>query len=451
MEIVRPIPCLTPLLPNASPHLSIMPPTHPSTTSKIKRNSLTRHADLTVSPRLATSHSEPAFAPTINLDLLNGTGIYDDLFVLRARCSNCRVWTAGFLDASSTQHPMTFAFGPATRLQSNDKAAPLKRHARYGTFTMDMVAATGAGAGVPLPEGQLKGVQAGRLVKDGDAKDRAHAVVGCVALFVLWPVNVVLAGFFKNIRIHVGFSVGIMGFLVVAFGLGIATSGQYIRVSFCFALSSFLFPLLPSPPTPSSSHPSWYSTNTTQSQTYTSPHQILAFLSLAPLLLLSLLPTPPLKSLLPTLSPKLHTPLTSLTFTLLVLSAGLGLRLGAQPTPIIIAYAAVALLVTTFIALVTLCVRRRGSAYARATTRRRLGEEDESDFARAKWGVRKKLSGGSWSGEEGRREHGHGHGQRFGHERSASAGSWREAVGGGTMPGPQYLMNMHPGVPVYVK
>lgn len=185
----------------------------------------------------------------------------------------------------------------------------------------------------------------------------------------------------------------------------------------------------------------------TQSKSYTSPHQLLAFISLLPLVLLAILPSPPLKSLLPTLAPKLHTPLASLAFTLLVLSGGLGLRLGAQPTPIILAYAAVALLVAAFIAIVGLCVRRRGSAYARARTRRRLGEEDESDFSRAKWGVRKKLSGSSME-EEGTRG---GQGQGYGHERSGSAGSWREVVGGGTMPGPQYLMNMHPGVPVYVK
>lgn len=92
----------------------------------------------------------------------------------------------------------------------------------------------------------------------------------------------------------------------------------------------------------------------------------------------------------------------------------------------------------------------------------------------AKWGVGKKLSGssqdGSWVGGEGGyagyagyapgQGHGQGvgfvqtqvqgpQGQMQGHERSTSAGSF--LVGRGTMPGPQYLMNMHPGVPVYVK
>ena len=160
---------------------------------------------------------------------------------------------------------------------------------------------------------------------------------------------------------------------------------------------------------------------------------------------MSLLPVPKFKQLR-TWIPKLHMPLTNLVYLLLVLSGGLGLRLSSQANPIVLAYVAVTLLVSVFTTFIMMCVRRRGSAYARATTRRRLGEEDERDFGMAKWGARKKLesttstastgSEGSW---------------RPGHERSASASSWREAVGGGTMPGPQYLMAMHPGVPVYVK
>jgi hypothetical protein len=51
--------------------------------------------------------------------------------------------------------------------------------------------------------------------------------------------------------------------------------------------------------------------------------------------------------------------------------------------------------------------------------------------------------GGSGSGEFG--THGQHQQQRY-HQRSPS----RSAYGGGTMPGPQYLLNMHPGVPVQV-
>lgn len=367
------------------------------------------------------------------------------MYVLRAVCRSCRVWPNGFVDTASSAAPMIFAFGPGTAKQSDDANAPLRRHVRYGTFTMDMSAATSKDAGVPEANPQLRGAVINSLAKDRDRKDVAHAVLGCIALFVLWPVNVVLAGFFRNIRIHVGVSVGILGFLVVSFALGIATSAQYNRV--CGSLPFFLsFPF---------SHGNPADMSIAQSKTYTSPHQILAFLSLLPILLMALLPTRPLAALKAWI-PKLHTPLTTLTFTLLVLAGGLGLRLAMMPNPIILAYVAVTLFVAVFTTSILLCVRRRGSAYARATTRRRLGEdedEEDADVGLARWRLRKKLSGSSSNGswEAGGGAYGYGAQGQTGamaHERSASQGSF--VMGRGTMPGPQYLMNMHPGVPVYV-
>ena len=96
---------------------------------------------------------------------------------------------------------------------------------------MNMLAATGEG-GVPSKSNAMSGVQVvGSMVKDHDRANLAHAIVGCLALFVLWPLNVIFAGFFKNIRIHVGVSVVVMAFLLVAYTLGGVTSAQFNRVS----------------------------------------------------------------------------------------------------------------------------------------------------------------------------------------------------------------------------
>jgi hypothetical protein len=194
---------------------------------------LIKNVDVTISPRIATTHSEPTFTPSISLSIQPGTTITpDNLFILRAICHNCRVWLNGFLDVKSTSQPMIYAFGPGNKLQSDDPSAPLKRHVRYGHFTMDMSAATG-NSSVPEPSAAASGVQVlGGMTKDQDRKNLAHAVVGCLALFVLWPLNVLLAGFLKRIGVHVGVSVFILVFLVVSYGLGIATSGEYNRVSF---------------------------------------------------------------------------------------------------------------------------------------------------------------------------------------------------------------------------
>jgi hypothetical protein len=152
------------------------------------------------------------------------------MFVLEAVCRNCRVWPNGFIDIESTAHSMIYAFGPGNVLQSDSADAPLKRHIRYGKFTMDMKAATGKG-GVPAASEAMGGVEmVGGMTRDHDRANLAHAVLGSLALFVLWPLNVVLAGFFRRIGIHVGMSVGILVFLVISYALGIWTSGEYNRV-----------------------------------------------------------------------------------------------------------------------------------------------------------------------------------------------------------------------------
>lgn len=348
--------------------------------------------NVTLSPRLGSKKSEPTFAPEFNIDILPGTQVNDNEFILKAVCRNCRVWRGGFLNVQSQAQPMFYAFGDGNDVQSNSKSANLKRHVRYGHFTMDMTAAIGAG-GVPAATSASKNITAGEMIKDSDPTRIAHAIIGCVALFVIWPLNILIAGFFKNIRIHVVLSVVIVVFLIVAYSLGISTSTQYNR-----------------------------------SKHFNSAHQILAFISLVPILLLSILPIPSVASLHAKIR-SLHTPLVSATFVLLVIGAGLGLHLASQTRPIILAYSAVSLGVFVFNISITACVRRRGSAYRRQN---RVREEDEVPM--------RKLSDQSFQ-------------QPFyGYSASAQATTAEgpNRFGGGTMPGPQYMLNMHPGVPVQV-
>lgn len=155
---------------------------------------------------------------------------------------------------------------------------------------------------------------------------------------------------------------------------------------------------------------------------------------------MSLLPIPSI-SKLHNLIPRLHTPIVSTAFVLLVLTGGLGLHLSSQARPVILGYTAVALMVFLFTIVLTSCIRRRGSAYARTNNRKRLGEEDDREIMMGKLDDSRSSSKSSFSpgstppsGEFG--ADGQNQGQRA-------------FYGGGTMPGPQYLLNMHPGVPVH--
>lgn len=190
-------------------------------------------SDVTVSPRIGRKGGEPVFTDKIDVEVLDGTRIQDDVMILHARCSDCRVWPNGFLDATAPHQPMIYAFGARYALQSSSSSANLKRHVRYGHFTMDMTAATGTG-GIPLKSNASSGVEElGAMTKDMDRKTLAHAISGCIVLFVVWPLNVLIAGFMKNVRIHVGFSMAVVLALGVVYGLGISTSNQYNRVSLC--------------------------------------------------------------------------------------------------------------------------------------------------------------------------------------------------------------------------
>ncbi|KAF1849144.1 iron reductase domain protein [Cucurbitaria berberidis CBS 394.84] len=376
--------------------------------------------NVTISPRLGSKASEPTFSPNVAVEILPGTQINDSMLILHARCRNCRVWPNGFLDTKTDAHPMIYAFGHGNRLYSDSPSAGLKRHIRYGHFTMDMVAATGEGR-VPS-KSAVSGVRiGGEMVRDHDRANLAHAIVGCLALFLIWPLNVIFAGFFKNIKIHIGVSVVVMAFLLVAYALGGVTSAQYNR-----------------------------------SKSFNSPHQITAFISLLPILLISILPLPSVSKLHAKI-PSLHTPLTSVTFVLLVLTGGLGLHLSSQARPVILGYTAVALMVFVFNTVLQTCIRRRGSAHARAANRKTPGEtDDDRDLMLGKMVESRStsstsLGAGGAPPAYGAPYYGRGENREFGADGQQQRSPGRvNGYGGGTMPGPQYLLNMHPGVPVQV-
>jgi len=96
---------------------------------------------------------------------------------------------------------------------------------------MDLVAATGE-SGVPEPSSQQKGVvQLGGMKRDHDRANLAHAVIGCLALFVLWPLNTIITGCIRRTSVQLYFALIIVAFMVTSYGLGIATSAQFNRVS----------------------------------------------------------------------------------------------------------------------------------------------------------------------------------------------------------------------------
>ncbi|CAJ2503233.1 Uu.00g106270.m01.CDS01 [Anthostomella pinea] len=190
--------------------------------------------NVTISPRLAHGHSEPVHAPEIDIEALPGTGLVNETtYVFNGRCGNCRTWTNGQIDVSSTAQNMLYATGDQGDMKSYDAAAPLRMHWSYGTFTMDLVHATGPG-GVPTitADEDTRSVAAVQgLSKTGkrDSAAVAHAVIMVPVFVGIYPLGILVLRLGDWVRWHaVNQGVAVVLFIVGA-GLGFKISGSYNR------------------------------------------------------------------------------------------------------------------------------------------------------------------------------------------------------------------------------
>ncbi|OBT88244.1 hypothetical protein VE02_02776 [Pseudogymnoascus sp. 03VT05] len=185
---------------------------------------------VTISPRIATGHSEPTFTTDVQVEVLDGSSIQNGFFVMNALCRGCRSWNGGSLNLSTTVQPFIYAVGPnGVPISSDSQTAGLRRHDSFGHFTMNMVQATGLG-GVPLASNITSGATLlGSLVKDGDKASKAHGFLMALVALVIIPFDVIIIGLFKWPMLHV-FTGSLVLFLVLtAMGLGIYVSTEYNR------------------------------------------------------------------------------------------------------------------------------------------------------------------------------------------------------------------------------
>lgn len=197
--------------------------------------------NVTLSPRLAKGHSEPVYAPEIQVEALPGTGLVNETtYVYNGRCGNCREWAGGkgSIDVKSTTQSMLYATGETGDTRSDDPAYSVGLHYNYGTFAADLVRATGGSGSVPdlRPSGELELVGAtpqGKLAVEG-RKDRvatAHALVMVFCFVGLLPFGTLILRLGGWVRWHAANQGLALVLVIVGFGTGVATSRLYNRVS----------------------------------------------------------------------------------------------------------------------------------------------------------------------------------------------------------------------------
>jgi hypothetical protein len=201
---------------------------------------------VTISPRIATRHSEPAYAKDVNLEQIwpsdsNNSNTVGTDGRLRAHgvCRNCTSWLSGQrqLDLKSTSAPFIFAIGPDKAMRSSSLTASMRRHDYYGKFTLDMTAATSPSNGsVPSPNGQngtytLRGAsETKKMTSDSSTAPAAHALIMIAAFVFLFPLGSLLLRVLHKALWHGAVQVLAVLMILIGFGLGIYLSTQYNKV-----------------------------------------------------------------------------------------------------------------------------------------------------------------------------------------------------------------------------
>ncbi|KAL1887492.1 hypothetical protein Sste5346_010191 [Sporothrix stenoceras] len=192
--------------------------------------------NVTLSPRLSPKHGEPVYDPSVKFTTLEGTGINNGTLSYYGVCHNCRSWSGGSVDITSTSQAAIFANGPSGSITNDAGDAPIKYHAEYGAFIMDMTAAAGSAAAPVLGKlsnnTTLSGSKLDGDVKTGKSDTVAliHAVLMIVTFFFLMPLGVLILRVGQSVRWH-GINQGLS--LLGAVGgsvMGFTTSSSYVRV-----------------------------------------------------------------------------------------------------------------------------------------------------------------------------------------------------------------------------
>ena len=185
---------------------------------------------VTLSPRIGNGNYEPAYTKEFVVELMPGSGIANDRMTANVRCQDCQVWSGGKIDSSNTKAPFIFARGPDGKFRSNSMDASVKRHAVYGSFTLDLTKAMGSKA-VPNADYADRGgtVQLSRK-SDRDLAPPFHAVFMLFVFVGLLPVGVMILRILNRPKWHgVNQAISVLlAFIGIALGFYIGTMYQRV-------------------------------------------------------------------------------------------------------------------------------------------------------------------------------------------------------------------------------
>ncbi|KAK7559724.1 integral membrane protein [Phyllosticta citricarpa] len=107
--------------------------------------------NVTVSPRLASGHSEPRYDSSTQVTILEGTGVADGTMTAYFKVANAGTWNGGSMDFKSSSAQWIHAALAGSQLNTDDLSADISKHGNnYGSFTWDFSQAKGGSSANPF-------------------------------------------------------------------------------------------------------------------------------------------------------------------------------------------------------------------------------------------------------------------------------------------------------------
>ncbi|KIW19359.1 hypothetical protein PV08_03654 [Exophiala spinifera] len=161
--------------------------------------------NVTVSPRLGKGHSMPQHTDEVKVDVLEGSGIINDVFVVNAKCTGCRSWDGGSVDVDSDDQDMIWALGPDGSLKSDDVSASISQHGEYNYFDLNLRDATGTGGVPSVSESTTTDDDFHDGPFDSDHANAGiafHAFLMVSAFLIVFPAGYLLLRILNNVVVH---------------------------------------------------------------------------------------------------------------------------------------------------------------------------------------------------------------------------------------------------------
>lgn len=158
--------------------------------------------NVTVSPRLSYDNTEPSYTSNVTYTVGPGSGISNGTMTATVLCHNCRSWKGGSIDPTNTAANFLFASGPRESLKSNSVTANLQRHSSYGTFTMDLTRAVGAGQLPSIVTADTAGTIQDTDKSDNDFLPALHGALTIIAFVGLMPIGLLILRIMNSVKWH---------------------------------------------------------------------------------------------------------------------------------------------------------------------------------------------------------------------------------------------------------